>query len=187
MRLRERLLVTWTSATTVVTALLYYATRGRAKTSVDLKPGDPAPDFSLPASDGRTYQLSEFSGRTAVVIAWFPKAFTGGCTAECQSIGANRKALLRFKVAYFGANLDSPETNRRFAHATGMEFPILSDRGAAVARAYGVLGPGGLPARWTFYIGADRRILAIDKHVRWRTHGTDIETALTALLPESDA
>ena len=44
---------------------------------VELKPGDPAPDFSLPGSDGRTYRLKELAGR-AVVIAWFPKAFTGG-------------------------------------------------------------------------------------------------------------
>jgi peroxiredoxin Q/BCP len=44
---------------------------------VELKPGDPAPDFSLPGSDGRTYRLKELQGRP-VVIAWFPKAFTGG-------------------------------------------------------------------------------------------------------------
>lgn len=44
----------------------------------DLGPGDPAPRFTLPGSDGRTYDLSEFKGRQAVVLAWFPKAFTGG-------------------------------------------------------------------------------------------------------------
>lgn len=43
-----------------------------------LKPGDPAPPFSLAGSDGRTYSLSEFHGKKAVVLAWFPKAFTGG-------------------------------------------------------------------------------------------------------------
>jgi peroxiredoxin Q/BCP len=42
------------------------------------KVGDPAPDFQLPGSDGKTYKLSEFKGKTAVVVAWFPKAFTGG-------------------------------------------------------------------------------------------------------------
>lgn len=172
--------------TTAVAALIHYVTHRGAPGGVELRPGDEAPDFSLPASDGRTYRLSELSGRT-VVLAWFPKAFTGGCTAECQSIGANREALQRLKVTYFGASLDSPETNRRFALATGLGFPILSDRSAVVARAYGVLGPGGLPSRWTFYIGVDRRILAIDKQVRWGMHGLDIESTLTALLPESDA
>ncbi len=46
--------------------------------TTELKVGDPAPDFSLPASDGRTYKLSDFKGKQGVVIAWFPKAFTGG-------------------------------------------------------------------------------------------------------------
>jgi peroxiredoxin Q/BCP len=46
--------------------------------TAELKVGDPAPDFSLPASDGKTYKLSDFKGKQAVVIAWFPKAFTGG-------------------------------------------------------------------------------------------------------------
>ena len=49
-----------------------------AQTATELKVGDPAPDFSLPASDGKTYRLSDFRGKQAVVIAWFPKAFTGG-------------------------------------------------------------------------------------------------------------
>lgn len=47
-------------------------------TSVQLKPGDPAPDFSLPGSDGRTYRLADFRGKQAVVLVWFVKAFSGG-------------------------------------------------------------------------------------------------------------
>lgn len=46
--------------------------------AVDLKPGDVAPDFSLPGSDGKTYSLKQFKGKQVVVLAWFPKAFTGG-------------------------------------------------------------------------------------------------------------
>jgi len=49
-----------------------------AQASDSLKPGDAAPDFSLPGSDGKTYKLSDFKGKQAVVLAWFPKAFTGG-------------------------------------------------------------------------------------------------------------
>ena len=55
----------------------------RADGKAELKVGDPAPDFALPASDGKTYKLSDYKGKRAVVVAWFPKAFTGGCTAEC--------------------------------------------------------------------------------------------------------
>jgi len=51
---------------------------GDAVEAADLKPGDPAPAFKLPGSDGKTYKLSDFKGKQAVVIAWYPKAFTGG-------------------------------------------------------------------------------------------------------------
>ena len=53
-------------------------TTGRGAPAVQLGPGDIAPDFELPGSDGRTYRLRDFAGRQAVVVAWFPKAFTGG-------------------------------------------------------------------------------------------------------------
>jgi peroxiredoxin Q/BCP len=75
MWLRLRSLVTTAAATAV--GLVNVITR-RVEPSVELQPGDAAPDFILPGSDGRTYRLREFAGRRAVVIAWFPKAFTGG-------------------------------------------------------------------------------------------------------------
>jgi peroxiredoxin Q/BCP len=53
-------------------------TIGRGETVVRLEPGDVAPDFELPGSDGRTYRLRDFAGTRAIVVAWFPKAFTGG-------------------------------------------------------------------------------------------------------------
>jgi hypothetical protein len=56
---------------------VFHASMRTDESSVDLKPGDPAPDFSLPGSDGRTYRLRDLSGHI-VVLAWFPKAFTGG-------------------------------------------------------------------------------------------------------------
>jgi len=54
--------------------------------AADLQVGDAAPDFALKASDGHTYKLSDFKGKKAVVIAWYPKAFTSGCTIECESL-----------------------------------------------------------------------------------------------------
>lgn len=67
-------------------ALLFFAALGLStslwssppQTAVQLKPGDPAPDFSLPGSDGRTYRLADFRGKQAVVMVWFVKAFSGG-------------------------------------------------------------------------------------------------------------
>jgi len=167
-----------TTATTVAAGLFNIATHRGDERRVELGPGDEAPDFTLAASDGRTYRLSAFRGRQAVVVAWFPKAFTGGCTSECESIGAGSQAIRRFEVAYFGASVDDLSTNRRFAASLGIDFPILSDPTKAVARAYGVLGRSGFPSRWTFYIGIDGRILMIDQHVRVGLHGFDIEKML---------
>jgi peroxiredoxin Q/BCP len=158
---------------TAVTSLL---SPGKAP-RVELAAGDLAPDFTLPASDGRTYRLADMRGQV-VVVAWFPKAFTAGCTAECRSIGMSKRALGAFDAAIFAASCDTVEINREFAASTGIEFPILSDPDATVARAYGVLGPLGLPSRWTVYIGADGRVLAIDREVRFGNHGADIMAAL---------
>lgn len=147
----------------------------------NLATGDPAPDFTLAASDGRTYRLAEFRGRAVVVLAWFPKAFTPGCTAECRSIGVTADTLRQFDAMVFGASLDSPRTNRAFAEETGIDFPVLSDPDGTVAKAYGVLGRTGLPSRWTFYIGTDGRILAIDRGVQVGSHGADIVSGLDRL------
>jgi peroxiredoxin Q/BCP len=89
--------------------------------------------------------------------------------------------LRRFNVDYFAASVDSPETNARFARSLGIDYPILSDPTKEVARAYGVLGASGYASRWTFYIGADGRLLAIDKKVSAASHGRDIVARLTEL------
>lgn len=149
----------------------------RGAPRVDLQAGDPAPDFTLDASDGRTYRLADLRGRL-VVMAWFPKAFTAGCTMECKSLGLSKAALGAFDAAIFAASCDTVDVNRDFAASTGVEFPILSDVGGTVARAYGVLGPLGLPSRWTVYVGPDGRLLAIDREVRAFSHGADIVQAL---------
>ena len=71
----------------VVAAMLMMTAAGGAQTPApELKVGDQAPDFSLQASDGKIYKLSDFKGKQAVVLAWFPKAFTQGCTIECKSL-----------------------------------------------------------------------------------------------------
>ncbi len=143
----------------------------------ELKPGDKAPEFSLPGSDGKTYALADFKGKQAVVLAWFPKAFTGGCTKECKSIGASGAKLKPLGIAYFTASVDTPEQNKKFAESLGVDFPILSDPDKKVAAAYGVVhDKRQVPERWTFYIDKEGVIKAIDKDVQKHTEtaGDDI-------------
>ena len=82
---------------------------------------------------------------------------------------------------FFAASVDSVDTNRRFAESLGITYPILSDPTKETAQAYGVLAPSGYASRWTFYIGADGRILDIDKKVSVSTHGADVVKRLADL------
>ena len=93
--------------------------------------------------------------------------------------------MRRFRVRYFAASVDTPETNTEFAESLGIEYPILSDPAKTVARAYGVLSPSGFASRWTFYIGADGRVLDIDKHVNASSHGPAIAARLGELGVET--
>jgi peroxiredoxin Q/BCP len=150
-------------------------------TAAGLKPGDPAPPFKLQGSDGKIHELAQLKGK-AVVLAWFPKAFTGGCTAECKSLHEDGAAVRKFDAIYFAVSTDDADTNKKFAESLSADYPILADPDTTVARAYGVLMPRlGLAYRWTFYIGPDGKILDIDKEVRPTTAGSDVAAKLEAL------
>ena len=163
--------------------------------NAELKVGDPAPNFKLQATDGKTYQLSDFKGKKAVVVAWFPKAFTQGCTIECKSLAENGDRIKKYDVAYFMASVDPLEDNIRFAKATTVDvigtgqkvdkkeadFPMLSDPTKDTAKAYGVLGDRGVANRWTFYIDKNGRIAYIDKAVKPATSAEDMVMRMSEL------
>ena len=145
----------------------------------DLKVGDAAPEFELQGSDGKTYKLSDFAGKQEVVIAWFPKAFTGGCTKECASFRDEGDDLKKFNIAYFTASCDTAELNKKFAESLSLDYPILSDPSKKVAEAYGVVHAGrAVPERWTFYIDKEGKIQYIDKTVNAGNHGVDVAKQL---------
>jgi peroxiredoxin Q/BCP len=140
-----------------------------------------APDFTLHASDGRTYTLSDYRGRQAVVVAWFPKAYTRGCTAECKSLAEHGDLIRQYDVTYFMVSVDPLEDSKGFAAQQKADFPLLSDPGKETAKAYGVLQPAGYARRETFYVGVDGRIVAIDRSVKPETAAEDMAARLRAL------
>ena len=148
-----------------------------------LKVGDTAPDFTMVGSDGKTYKLSELNkAGKAVVVAWFPRAFTGGCTKECTSFKEQGGKIRDYNVAYFTASNDPVEKNKDFAKSLNADYPILSDPDSSVAKSYGVLNDKGTAAqRWTYYIGANGKILYIDKSVKTESHGSDVAAKLGEL------
>jgi thioredoxin-dependent peroxiredoxin len=151
-------------------------------TALELKIGDAAPDFSLIGSDGKTHSLAEFRGKRAVVLAWFPKAFTPGCTSECKAFAEAGEKLRRFDAAYCTASVDDAEKNKKFADSVGADYPILSDPDGKTARRYGVTDAvKKWASRWTFYIGCDGKILYIDKNVSPASHADDVVKKLEEL------
>ncbi|WP_193162998.1 peroxiredoxin [Microbulbifer hainanensis] len=147
-----------------------------------LEVGEPAPDFTLQASDGNTYSLADFKGKKAVVVAWYPKAFTKGCTIECKSLAENGHLIREYDVAYFMASTDEVDTNKKFAEEHEADFPLLSDPDGAVAKAYDVRMPMiNIARRITVYIGKDGRITKIDKDIHPATSAEDIAKTLGEL------
>lgn len=165
-----------------------------------VKVGDMAPDFTLQGTDGKTHKLSDYRGKQAVVVAWFPKAFTSGCTIECKSLAENGDKIQKFQVAYFMASTDKIEDNSAFAKATSVtlqgrngapatvvekkeaDFPMLADPTMSTARAYGVLNEErGFANRWTFYIDKTGKVAAVDTAVRPASSAEDMVAKLGEL------
>lgn len=141
--------------------------------NAELKVGDMAPDFSMVGSDGKTYSLADFKGKQNVVVAWFPKAFTSGCTIECKSLAENGHLLKKFNVQYFMASTDDVKDNTAFAEKYDADFPLLSDPEGNVADAYEVSFMG-YAKRHTFYIDKSGKIVMIDKNVRPKSSAQDM-------------
>lgn len=149
--------------------------------ATDLKVGQPAPDFSLEGTDGKTYTLSDFKGKQAVVIAWFPMAYTRGCTIECKSLADNGHLIKKFDVTYFMASVDPIDENRGFARKSKADFPLLSDPTKAVAKKYDVLNIMRVASRVTFYINKEGIISHIDDDVTPATSAEDMAANLAKL------
>lgn len=152
-----------------------------SSTGLSLEVGDMAPDFSLQGSDGKTYSLDQYKGKQAIVIAWYPMAFTRGCTIECKSLAENGHLLKQFDVSYFMASVDSLDKNTAFAESTKADFPLLSDPTKTTAKAYDVLALYGFPKRHTIYIGKDGKILMVDRKINAATSAQDIAANLEKL------
>jgi peroxiredoxin Q/BCP len=124
--------------------------------------GEPAPLFTLPDQEGRPVNLGDLIGKSAIVLYFYPKDNTPGCTAEARCF---RDSYVVFKQAgaeVIGVSSDSAESHRQFAEQHHLPFILLSDRGGAVRRLYGVPSTLGLlPGRVTYII--DRR--GIVRHI----------------------
>ena len=146
-----------------------------------LEVGDTAPDWILPGTDGNEHSLTELLKDGPVVLAWFPRAYTRGCTIECKNLAEKGDLIREYKVSYFMISADSIEDNTGFGEENGADFVLLSDTSTEVAKAYGVWNPIGFPNRHNIYIGTDGKVLAVEKKVNVTTAAEDIAATLARL------
>ncbi|MEP6539923.1 MAG: peroxiredoxin [Bryobacteraceae bacterium] len=143
-----------------------------------LKVGDVAPDFTLPSTQGKPVKLSDFRGKKNVVLAFYPAAFTGGCTKEMTAYGSD---LAKFETAdtqVFGVSTDNSPSQKKFAESVNATFPMLSDfNKREVSKDYGVLmADRGIANRATFVIDKEGKI----QHIEEGSAAVDISGAMTA-------
>ena len=150
-----------------------------------LKAGDPAPAFSAPATNGRTLQLSDFKGKW-LVLYFFPKAFTPGCTAQACGLRDGMATLTAANAVVLGVSLDELDIAKKFKAEHNLPFELLSDAKKDIAKAYGVLGIMELFAiRRTFIIAPDGTIAEIINKVDTNDHAAQVKRALDRLAPGS--
>jgi peroxiredoxin Q/BCP len=155
---------------------------------MSLKEGDPAPDFSMPASGGRTVSLASLRGRP-FVLYFYPKADTPGCTKEACAFQEALPQLGRIGIEVIGVSKDKLKPIEKFAEKYGLRFPLASDAGTQVAEAYGVWVEKSMYGRKymgmeraTFLIDKDGRIARIWPKVKVAGHAEEVAAAAQALV-----
>jgi peroxiredoxin Q/BCP len=149
-----------------------------------LQVGERAPDFALQSDEGVEVRLRDFAGKR-VVLYFYPKDQTPGCTAEACDFRDALGALRRRNVAVLGVSKDSVASHQRFKAKHGLNFPLLSDPDAAVLQAYGAWGEKAMygkrvtgTLRSTFLVGADGTIERLWSKVKVQGHADEVLAAL---------
>jgi len=145
------------------------------------KIGNLAPAFSLPDQDGNKVSLKQFQGRQNVVLYFYPKAMTPGCTVQACGIRDSRKELAKLDTVVLGISPDPVAKLARFIDKQDLNFTLLSDEDHAVADKYGAWGLKKFMGREfmgilrsTFIVGKDGRLKHIMSKVNTKTHHEDV-------------
>lgn len=143
--------------------------------------GAKAPEFALPAQDGQPVSLRDYRGQW-VVLYFYPKDFTGGCTLEARGFQKNLKRFAEAKAVVLGVSVDSTESHKNFCAKEGLNFKLLSDADAKVSEAYGSLMAGArMSARNTFLISPKGSVAKAYLKVNPEGHAEEVLAALAKL------
>jgi peroxiredoxin Q/BCP len=140
-----------------------------------LSVGTMAPNFTTTDDEGKTVSLSDFKGKL-VVLYFYPKDDTPGCTKEAQSFRDNYEQYQGKDMVVLGVSMDDQASHKMFKEKYGLPFQLLVDSDGAITKAYDVDG-GGYSKRVTYVIDGDGKITYVDEKVKTDTHAQDILAA----------
>ena len=151
---------------------------------IKVKVGEKAPDFEGPTGDGSRLGLKDFIGKKNVVLYFYPKDDTPGCTKEACSFRDNISPIRAMGAEILGVSLDSPNSHKKFTEKYGLNFPLISDKEKDIARAYGVLKDTQTSTnRVTFIIDKSGKVAHIFPKVDVIKHTEEVVAALKDLSP----
>ncbi len=146
------------------------------------KIGDRAPDFSVAASDGTTIKLADVVGKGNIVLYFYPKDDTPGCTKEACGIRDNITELKGLNAIVFCVSFDSVESHKKFIEKYNLPFVLLADTDKSVAKAYGIATDESKNApRVTFIIDKSGKIAYVNPKVNAGNHAAEVRAALATL------
>jgi len=147
------------------------------------KIGDPAPDFSLPSQEGTSVRLSSLRGQW-VVLYFYPKDMTPGCTLEAHNFAKDQPAYAARHATVLGVSVDGIDSHKKFCTKESLNFRLLADTDKRVAEAYGSLNNFlvvKVAARHTFLVDPQGKIARVFADVKPATHSQEVLAALDAL------
>jgi peroxiredoxin Q/BCP len=152
------------------------------------KVGNVAPQFSLKDQNGKTVSLKQFKGTHTVILYFYPKAMTPGCTVQACGIRDAAPQLKKRDVVALGVSPDPVARLAKFMERDGLNFTLLSDEDHAIADKYGAWGPKKFMGRefdgilrTTFIIGKDGRLKAVMDKVKTKSHHDDVLAIIDGL------
>ncbi len=154
----------------VLLTILLSSANMSAQEELNLKEGMKAPNFSLKDYNGKTYTLSSYKGKSAVVIYFYPKAGTAGCTKQACGIRDDYPKFKEKNIVVLGISTDTKKELKRFIREYNLNFPLLSDEKKTVSKKYGVLREDGKDKRITFIVDRSGIIAKIIKVTDVSTH-----------------
>jgi peroxiredoxin Q/BCP len=165
----------------IVVIALYAA--GRARAADMPVAGTMAPDFTLTSHEGKPVSLHDFR-KQWVVLYFYPKDFTSGCTLEAHNFQQDLDKYQKANAVILGVSVDTAESHKDFCAKEGLHFRLLSDADHAVSEKYGSLmnlGPVAMSARNTFIIDPAGKIARVFKGVKPSGHSAEVLAALEEL------